>query len=146
MLKRARAYSSMISIVPEAMVATEEGVRRMHDPTEGGVIGGLRELAEANGLALRAKKDRIRVSPETEAICNKLEIDPLILMSSGSLLCVVPQEGAERLSTALCRADIDSAVIGRVEGVGSPSLVIESDRGDAAIDEFPTDEIWRILS
>ncbi len=52
-LKRARSFSSQMSVVNEALgVARVRGVHAMHDPTEGGVLNGLWELAEASGLGI----------------------------------------------------------------------------------------------
>jgi hydrogenase maturation factor len=145
-LDRARGCSSMISVVPEAMVAAEEGARRMHDPTEGGVIGGLRELAQAEALSLRVIRERVVVRAETRAICEKLGIDPLKLISSGSLLCILPAEAANRVVARLKDSGISSGLIGRVEGTGEPNLVMKSEGGEEVIDGYPPDELWRVLS
>jgi hydrogenase maturation factor len=146
LLERARAYSSMISVVEEAMLAAGEGVKRMHDPTEGGVLGGLRELAEAHEISLRVDKEKIAVGPETQAICVELGLDPLKLISSGSLLCILPSGSAKRARRTIIGKGIGCEIIGRVEGIGEASLVVESERGDTRIEEFPTDEIWRMLA
>ena len=146
LLRRGMGYSSMISVIPEAMVAAEEGVRRMHDPTEGGVIGGLRELAQSQDLYLRVFRERVSVREETRAICGELGVDPLKLISSGSLLCIFSPGAVNRVMTRLDGEGIASGVIGQVEGKGEAGLVIESGGEEEVIDDYPTDELWRILS
>src|ERR1035438_9418474 len=58
-----RGNKSM-TVVPEARAAAAYGVRdagvtAMHDATEGGVLGGLYEVAEASGVGLRINQSAI---------------------------------------------------------------------------------------
>jgi hydrogenase maturation factor len=104
-----------ISVVREARTAG--GVARihaMHDPTEGGLASGLRELAEAAGMGMRAEMDKIPVFPETAILCRKLNLDPLGLLASGALLIVAAGEDSPMIIDALAREGIPAAVIGRV--------------------------------
>ncbi len=55
-----------ISVVRDAQVALEHGeVHAMHDPTEGGVLTGLVEMARAGRVGLRVWKEKIPVLAET---------------------------------------------------------------------------------
>ena len=58
----------------------------MHDPTEGGLITGLEEVAIASKNGLLIDVNKIPIKTETAIICDKLNIDPLGLISSGSLV------------------------------------------------------------
>ena len=61
-----------ISIVREARLALEVGgVHALHDPTEGGLAAGLRELAEASQVGLIVEQAEIPVLPECERICRR---------------------------------------------------------------------------
>jgi len=142
LVRRARRFSARISVVPEAMIAAEEGVRRMHDPTEGGVLGGLMEMCVANRMSVRVETRRIPVLPETEAICGTLHIDPLKLIGSGSLLFVFAPEAARRAARRFRAARIPSAQIGRVEGVGRSRVVLATGSKEEEMKAFPTDELW----
>ena len=42
-------FSSELSVVPEGLLAAELGAAALHDPTEGGLLGAVWELAEAAG-------------------------------------------------------------------------------------------------
>ncbi|MEM3594859.1 MAG: AIR synthase-related protein, partial [Candidatus Jordarchaeaceae archaeon] len=60
------------------MAVNETGVvTSMHDPTEGGLIGGLVEMAEASNVGFRIEEELIPVAEETRDICSLLRIDPL---------------------------------------------------------------------
>src|SRR5207244_403648 len=52
-IRKAQSLAKYISIVEEAMgMSKMTAVNARHDPTEGGVLNGLSELAEASGLGI----------------------------------------------------------------------------------------------
>ncbi len=142
LVRGARRFSARISVVPEAMIAAEEGVKRMHDPTEGGVLGGLMEMCVANRISARVETSKIPVAPETDAICGRLGIDPLKLIGSGSLLCVFAPEAAGRVAQRFRADGIPSARIGTVERVGKAKVVLVTGSREEEMKGFPTDELW----
>ncbi len=98
-LERARdfLFRPGISVVAEALAAVEAApgeIHGMHDPTEGGLVGGLYELAAAAGCGLRVDRAAIPVFAETRAICEALGLDPLRLIASGALLLAVAPQAA----------------------------------------------------
>ena len=59
-----------ISIVKDALIAYKTGgVHAMHDPTEGGIIGGIHEIADASKLGVIIFKNKIPIKYETSIIC-----------------------------------------------------------------------------
>ena len=104
-----------ISVVADALAAAAAAsVHGMHDPTEGGLQGGLYELAQAAGAGLAVERARIPVLPETAALCAALGLDPLRLIASGSLLIVVAEPDVDRIQQALAARGTPVARIGRV--------------------------------
>jgi len=104
-----------ISVVEAALTAVDTGgVRAMHDPTEGGVLTGLWELAAASGFGLRIAGDRIPVFAETKALCKALAVDPLGLIASGALLIGAPPAACDAIAAALERRQIAVTDIGEV--------------------------------
>ncbi len=88
---RARKLVMSCSTVADALTAARVGLGRggitsMHDATEGGVLGGLEEMASASGTAFRVDVDRIPVSEEVAAVCGAFGLDPLGSLSEGTLL------------------------------------------------------------
>ncbi|MEW6524115.1 MAG: AIR synthase family protein [Bacillota bacterium] len=112
-LAEAQAYSSRISIVRPALEAARLGATAMHDVTEGGVFGAAYEMASAAGTGLVVDAGRIPVSPVTRQIARLAGIDPLQLISSGSLLVAAPD--GEAMAKALACRGFASAVIGRFQ-------------------------------
>ena len=106
-----------ISVVRDAFLAVEAGGRHihgMHDPTEGGLLQGLRELAEGLGVGMRIEGDRIPILPETRTLCGVFGIDPKGLLASGALVILVTPEGEPRVRETLEREGIPCASIGEV--------------------------------
>ncbi len=84
----------------------------MHDPTEGGISGGIHEIADASGVGVYVYEEKIPISPETAMICRSFQIDPLQLISSGALLISAEPGSAEKITDKLIANDIEAAVIG----------------------------------
>ena len=58
-LKRAKEFFKKISVVKEAILAFKTGgVHAMHDPTEGGVLGGIYEMTDASNVGVKFKLNR----------------------------------------------------------------------------------------
>lgn len=109
-----------MSPIREAMVASASGpVTAMHDATEGGVYGGLFEMARSADVGFDIERDRIPIQPGVEAACDFFDIDPWISISEGTLLATVDSEGTSDVLSALESEGIPAADVGRVvEGSG----------------------------
>jgi len=104
-----------ISVVKEAVVATENAdVHCLHDPTEGGLIAGIWEIATASGVGIQINQESIPIFKETELLCQRYNLDPLNLLASGALLIVAGSEDAQKLSSIYRKMGIRCAEIGRV--------------------------------
>lgn len=140
-VERAKRFREKLSVVEDALTAVENGdVHAMHDPTEGGLVGGLYELADASGVGFLIESEAISVAKETQKICEYFEIDPLRTIGSGSLLICVRPEDSERVMEALEEKDILVEDIGEVlENEGKREM-------DGKPLEFPDqDELWKIF-
>ena len=103
-----------ISVVKEALLAAEHGVTAMHDPTEGGIAMGLYELATASEVGLTLDLDAIPILPVTQTICRIFELNPLSLISSGTLLLTIPPDRWPALQQTFQSASIAARKIGAV--------------------------------
>jgi hydrogenase maturation factor len=104
-----------ISVTRDARIALEAGrVTAMHDPTEGGLLGALWELAEASGRTLRIDAGKINVPPLAGRICALFGMDPVRTIASGALLITAPPADARAIAAALAEAGIACADIGTV--------------------------------
>ena len=133
-----------ISVVAEAMAACEAGgVHAMHDPTEGGVSTGLWELGEATGLGLRVEAERIPLLEPGTAFCRHLGLDPLGVISSGTLLLCVDPEKAREVTEAVEGQGVLCVDVGEMRGEGQPAVLVrEGEEGPMPV--YHRDEIARL--
>ena len=104
-----------IGITRDARTAIKAGrVTAMHDPTEGGIVTALWELAQASGKTLRVDPREIPVPALARRVCEVFAIDPLCALASGSLLLTAPPADAAAICKTLAHEDIACADIGVV--------------------------------
>ncbi len=138
-LEKAEKYYEKISVVDEALkLAKTNVVTAMHDPTEGGVLGGVYELAEASNTSFIIYEDRIPISEETRMICSTLGCDPLRLISSGVLLACISKKNIKRIER------MGFKIIGELRERTSPSILVRTDKREEKITSPIVDELWRI--
>ncbi|HET7225537.1 MAG TPA: AIR synthase-related protein, partial [Candidatus Eisenbacteria bacterium] len=124
-----------------AVGVRDEGVSTLHDATEGGVLGGLLELAAATGLAVHVARDQIPLAPEARAACAMLGIDPWWALSEGTLLACVRPARAGAVLAALAARDILAADIGQLAD-GAPALHLQEPGGATTHITEPQPDPW----
>jgi len=143
-LRRAAAMKGFLSVVEEAEAAFRAGgVHAMHDPTEGGILGGLYEMSVASGVGFEVHEARIPVHPVTKKVASALSVDPLRLIASGSLLISVDGGAADVVAHALSSAKVRATAIGRFGGT-KRVLLRRSGRREE-VDETVQDELWKFM-
>ncbi|MDP4180862.1 MAG: AIR synthase family protein [Bacillota bacterium] len=140
-IEKAKGYVNRISVVKEGVIAGKFGVNSMHDITEGGVLGALWEIAEASDVGVTAYEDKIPVDEETDKICNLLGINPLKLISSGSLL--ITCDDGNTLIREMNKNGIRAAIIGKI--TSDKKKLIHCKNGAEEITEPGSDELFKII-
>jgi hydrogenase expression/formation protein HypE len=143
-IRKAQSFAKNISIVKEALsISNIVGVHALHDPTEGGVLNGLWEMAEASGLGVEVWADRIPVATETSKICSGLRLDPLKLMSSGCLLAAIAPKSVGRVMKALRSRGVMVSEVGRVIPRAKGRFVLKEGKKLDLV-AVPQDELYRL--
>jgi hydrogenase expression/formation protein HypE len=146
-LESAKRFYSQISVVKDALTAYKSGgVHAMHDPTEGGILNGIHEMADAAGLGVRIFEDKITVEPETAKICRFYEIDPLQLISSGALLISADPQAADKIVDVLCQEHIYADVIGEFNLNPNKRILMHKDDSAEMLPRPVSDHLWLALS
>jgi len=145
-VRAADALFERMTVVPDATVARgfglrAEGVTSMHDATEGGVFGGLTEVAAASGVGMRVDLAAIPVRPEVRAVCAHVGMDPYSAISEGTLVCTVVPERADAFVMALGAEAIDAAVVGEVTDPDAGTILVTED-GDVPLEHPGLDPFW----
>jgi len=104
-----------VSVVEAALAAADLGATALHDPTEGGLAGGLHELAVAAGVAVRVVRSQVLWFEPGVAICAALDVDPWAALASGSLLATFDPVTADHAVATLTAQGHPATAIGRVE-------------------------------
>ena len=149
LIEKAKKYKWRISVVEDALTAVEVGgVTAMHDPTEGGVLGGLHEIADASktGFAVQEEKIRKMISEETRKICELLQIDPLCLIGSGALLITAKPEKAQQIVEALNGKGIFAEIIGHILDNPKRRIFFRKDGKTKKAQRPAQDALWEALS
>ena len=130
--------TEMVSWAEKTSVLEESKVLRkiakfMHDPTEGGFMGGIGEISSLSGLRTDIDYASVPVHPLTARAAEKLGFDPLRLIASGSLIAAVPGEKTSEALRELAKLNIDASVVGSM--------------GEKLQDPVPepSEELWRLL-
>lgn len=133
-IEEVKGWASMLSVLPEARLLRDLAAF-MHDPTEGGVMGGISEIVSLTSLKVKLNTDAFPLHPITKKVSLALGFDPLYLISSGVLLAVLSPDKVEIAEERLRKAGICCSVVGsfEYEGLG-------------AHDFMAKEELWRMLS
>ena len=134
-----------ISVVRDATVLQQAvEVHAMHDPTEGGVATGLRELAGASNVGLRLQADHLPLRPEGRVLCDAFGLDPLGVIASGALVATVPAAQAAKAIQACNAAGIACYDIGRAV-TPDEGLLLRSQHAARQLPSFERDEIVKLF-
>lgn len=144
---RARATLGQVSVVADCRAALRVGVRErgvtaLHDATEGGVLGGLLELARACGHDLAVERSRIPLTPEAQAACEVFGTDPYWTLSEGALIATARPALAAAVLAALAAADIPAAEVGEVVPGSGALRLAEPGGGASVLTEPQADPYW----
>jgi len=126
---------SVINIALEINKKIKPGL--MHDATEGGILGACYETIEVENFGLTLSSEEFPLTSETRELFKFLQVDPLKVISSGTLLIVTSEEKANLL-TEESSQKIPIRIIGRIvdknEGITLDGKLVDPPKADAIIE------------
>ncbi|MEM3577075.1 MAG: AIR synthase family protein [Candidatus Bathyarchaeia archaeon] len=145
-LANAKNFFEKISVVKDALTAFKtSAVHAMHDPTEGGVAGGIHEMADASKLGFKIYEEKIPVAKETLQICRFFDIDPLCLIASGSILIAAERDSANIVLQNLKKNRIPANIIGEFSPNTGERLIKCRDGSEKELVRPECDHLWLVL-
>jgi hydrogenase expression/formation protein HypE len=139
--------SDAASVLPLAQALWDlPGLRFMRDPTRGGLVTVMHEIAHATGITVRLEEDAIPVHPPVRGICDMLGYDPLYLACEGRAVAVLSAEDAP-FALDIWRAlpgGEAAAIIGRLDGSISQVVLQTEIGGERLLEELEDDPLPRI--
>lgn len=143
LVEKSKAYKTEMSVVRDCEIAMKSGkVTAMHDATEGGVIGGLFEIASASEVGMEIDESKFIYPEEIRIVCELLDIDPLKAIAEGCLLLTADPGSSENIITALTKENIQASVIGKVVEDKSRRILKRSGGLEIPIEMPHQDPFW----
>lgn len=145
-IKRAKSFifNPGIDVLKTAQIACRHAsVHSMHDPTEGGLINGIVEMAIASGKEFEVELEKVFIYKESRILCGEFGINPLRTIASGSLLLTLSPEDLPALQKAFQKVSIPIRVIGRVKSGPARALAFEGKKRKE-LKPLARDEILKI--
>lgn len=142
MIEEGKGYSKYVSVVDEGKISGKYGVNYMHDITEGGVLGAIWEAHKAIHKGIKVFKDAIPITDITRELCDILDINPLRLISSGSMLIIASDEILDDLKKEFKEKNLQLTIIGEV--IDDGIYMVEDDKIQV-IEPPKADELYSVL-
>jgi hydrogenase expression/formation protein HypE len=95
--------TASLNALVEVMLNVTPNIRCMRDPTRGGLVTSLNELAQQSKLGMVIAEDQIPMEASVKTACEFLGLDPLYVANEGVLIAICPSEMTERLLAAMQR-------------------------------------------
>ncbi len=135
-----------ISILKEAQLITNNfEVHAMHGPTEGGFSMGIVELLSNSKCGIKIDYNHLIFHLGTKELCQIYDINPLNLISSGTLLVSVNPKDVKSIIELLHKNGIDAQNIGTVIADEGSYLINMGDAKYIPLNFSPIDEITKIF-
>ncbi len=139
-------YEPGIDVLRAARIACDSAsVHSMHDPTEGGLINGMVEVALASEKEIEVNLERVLIYEESRILCQEYGLNPLGVIASGALLLTISPSDLSTLSKAFGEVSIPIQVIGQVKK-GSARVLAMDGKRSKELKPFSSDEILNIYS
>lgn len=138
----AKALLDLTSVVKDGIIANKFS-KGMHDVTEGGLLGALWESSCFYNLGVEISYEKIFIPKCTKEICNYFKINPLKLISSGTMLMVVGKNNAVPLIEKLKENNIPAFDIG--EFTTSKEKVLVKNGKRLEIMPPQSDELYKVI-
>ncbi|MGD9130038.1 MAG: AIR synthase-related protein [Candidatus Bathyarchaeota archaeon] len=107
---------TMQSCVKEALLLAEvEGVRALHDATEGGLTAALNEMAEASGVGFNVVWEQLLVPEEVHVLREFYRLsdaEVLSMSSTGTVLAAVSPEARDKVESVLRQNGVEARFLG----------------------------------
>ena len=122
--------------------------------TEGGILGAVWEMCQISGTGCEVWEDKVPIEPVARKICDFFEVDPLRLISSGSMVIIAPKDKKFELLDAIKEAGVEATVIGVIKepeaGIKIAKKTLTCGSGElgrisVTIDPPYADEIYKIV-
>lgn len=146
MIQRAKGFifNPGIDVLRPTQIACESApIHSMHDPTEGGLINGLVEMAWASEKEIEVDLKDVFIYKESQILCNAFGLNPLGVIASGALLLTISPLDLLNIKKAFRKVSIPIQVIGQVKK-GPARVLLKEKKSWRELKPLFRDEILKI--
>lgn len=143
-MDNALSFLDKVSVVKEGVCAGKVGTHGMHDITEGGILGAVWEMCQIAGVGAEIDCDAIPMEKETDKVCRHFGIDPLRLISSGSMVIMVPEGKVEAMKSAMSEINVDISPIGIIRNRDF-GIMMKVGGNIRTVQPPDTDELYKVI-
>ena len=144
-VQEAVAMLDQVSVLQEGLIAGKIGTCGMHDVTEGGILGAVWELCEVGNVGGEVWIDEVPLTAVARKICKAFDIDPLRLISSGSMMIIAAPDKKDQIMKELTEAGIKTTCIGRIKNK-EDGVRMKVGRELMEVDPPYMDEIYKVTA
>lgn len=141
-VEEAKNFLDKTSVVKEGKLLGKLS-KGMHDVTEGGILGAVWEMGELYSLGAELEIDEKMISEQTRKICDFYNIDPLKLISSGTMLICIDESQKDETLKLLKKNGIESYIIGKFIELKEMRYNFKGKMKN--IDEPESDELYKVV-
>jgi hydrogenase expression/formation protein HypE len=138
----------MQSCVKEALaLARINGVRAMHDTTEGGLTAALNEMADGSGVGFKTEFEKIPFCKEVRTLQTYFNLSQrqlLSLSSTGTILAAVTPKAKNEVDRILRKNQVQASIIGSF--TRNPTRLLKEKQKQTCFPNSADDPYARILS
>jgi hydrogenase expression/formation protein HypE len=143
LVEKAIRLDKQMTVVKDALTAMSAGgVTAMHDATEGGVIGGLYEVASASGVGMEVDESKFIYPDEVRMVLEHVGLDPLPSIAEGSLILTAKPSSSKEILRRLKEAGIDASVIGKATALPKVRTIRRRDGRVVPLQVPDQDPFW----
>lgn len=144
-IEEAKALIEKVSIYEEGILLYEKNlIVNAHDPTEGGILTAIKEIADFLNVGLEVYEEKIIILDISKRILGELGLDPLRSLSSGCIICVAKKNKANQILEMMRERNVASSVIGFLRKEGKILILPNGARVD--LDEIEEkEEMWKLF-
>nr|WP_307774421.1 AIR synthase family protein [uncultured Cetobacterium sp.] len=132
----------LTSVVKDGIISNKYS-KGMHDVTEGGLLGALWESSCFYNLGINIDFKKIKIHDCTKKICNFFHINPLKLISSGTMLIICDKNNVDHLISDLNKNNIEAFNIGYF--TESSEKILVKDDQKITIEAPESDELYKVV-
>jgi thiamin-phosphate kinase len=140
LVEKAKNLIWEMTVVKDALIA-KKYAHAMHDATEGGLLNGIYEIAEASKVGVKIFEEKIPILEEVKIICEYFQIDPLIAISEGTLIITVEEEKVDELIKELKENNIAAWEIGEI--IAEERILVKRNGEEIPLKPVKVDPFWK---